>query len=87
MVNNDITIMGVYHLCLYCRCLVAPRVRATPLMTLRISYRLKQDVNRYDFCPFSLKSAFLFSLLDLVRTHVEGIPLSLINFVDWLGAK
>lgn len=155
MVNNDITIIGVHHLCFYCRCLVAPRV--TPLLTLRNSYRLKQDVNRYGSFLFSLayedsfgeelcapyrliskkvlephqlilmshgqiallvplclflchlfwkksegiwrhgsfKSSplicffffFFFSLLDLVRTHVKGIPLFFIDFVDWLGAK
>ena len=33
-----------------------------------------------------LKSAFLFSLLDLVRT-LEGFPLSFIDLVHWLGAK
>ena len=30
----------------------------------------------------ALKSTSLFSLLDLVRTHVEGFPLSLIDLVD-----
>ena len=59
MVNNDITIIGVHHLCLFCRCLVAPRV--TPLLTLRNSYRLKQDVNRYDSFPFSFAYEDTFS--------------------------
>lgn len=52
--NYDIVIMSVCRFCLYWRCLVAPRVRTTLPMTLRNSCRLKQDVNRYIHCPFSL---------------------------------
>lgn len=34
----------------------------------------------------ALKFALLLSLLDHVRIHLQGIPMSLIDFVDWLEA-
>ena len=34
-----------------------------------------------------LKSSFLLSFKDYVRPHLEGKSMSLIDFIDWLGAK
>lgn len=35
----------------------------------------------------SLKSSFMRIFIDYVRHHIEGNTMSLIDFVDWLGAK
>lgn len=62
---------------------------AAPLFFLGVIWheRNRKAFEDVETSDQALKCALLFSLLALVRTHVEGFPLSLIDLVDWLGAK